>query len=159
MRERRKVPAGADRAAAWHDGVDAAIEQVNQPLEGRAPNSRVAFREHVGAQSHCGSDGADGKSIADASRVAAQEVDLERTKRIAWDRRLSQRAEPGVDAIDGRIAKRLAIDDGARRVDARGGLRRQGNLLSRVRDSEQVVECQARAVEKDCRHGDWHCGE
>ena len=154
MCERRKISAGADRTAARHDGVDSAIEQVDQPLERRPPNSRVAFREHVRAQSHCRPDGADGKGIADASRVAAQEVDLERTQRLARDRRLGQRAEPGVDAIDGRIAKRLAIHDGARRVDARGGLWRQGNMLSRVRDCEQVVECQARAVEKDCRHGD-----
>ena len=59
-----------------------------------------------------------GKRLADAGGVTAQQVDLQRAERVARDGRLRERAEAGVDAVDRRIAERLAIDDGARRVDA-----------------------------------------
>ena len=125
VRQRREVAARADRSAARHDRMDARVERVDQPIERRAPDARVALREHVRAQRHHRAHGARRQRLADARRVAAQQVPLELAERVSRNLDLGQRAEAGVDAVDRRVARRVPIDDGARGVDgARGRARR-----------------------------------
>ena len=59
MCERRRSPLAPTEPRLGTTRVDAAIKQVDQPLERRAPNARVALRENVRAQRHCRPDGAD----------------------------------------------------------------------------------------------------
>ena len=82
VRERREVAAGADRSAARHDRVDARVERVDQPVERRAPDAGVALREHVGAQRHHRAHRARRQRLADAGRVAAQQVALQLAERV-----------------------------------------------------------------------------
>ena len=123
--ERREIAARADRAAARHARVDAVVEQVEQPLERLAPDAGEALGEHVRAQRHRGAHGADRQRVADAGGVAAQQVHLQRAERVARDGRSRRARRTRVDAVDRRVAERLTIDDGARRVDARRGVRRE----------------------------------
>jgi hypothetical protein len=65
---------------------------------------------------------------------------------------LGERAESRVDAVDSRLAGRLAIDERARRVDARDGGGRERHLRAAVRNGEQLFECQRGSVKKNA-----HC--
>ena len=145
VRERRKVAARADRSAARHARVDAAIEHVDQPLERAAADAGEALGEDVGAQRHRRTHGADRQRLADAGRVAAQQIELERAKRIARDRRLGQRAEAGVDAVD-RLHRRRPCDRrprATRRRAAAADGASADRLRSRRRSREQLVERRA----------------
>ena len=64
-----------------------------------------------------------GSGVADAGGVAAKQIHLQRAERVARDGRFGERAESRVDAVDRRVAERLAVDDRARRVDAGHGVR------------------------------------
>ena len=112
--ERRQVAARADRAAARDGGMHAAIQQGDQPLERLDAGCRRTLGQHVGAQRHRGAHGTHGQRIADARRVAAQQVDLQRVERVAGDRGFGQRAESGVDAVDRLVAARLGARRSAR---------------------------------------------
>ena len=81
--ERGEVAARADRSAARHARVDAAVEEVEQPLERRAADAGEALGQHVGAERHRRTHGPNRQRIADAGGVAAQQVDLQRAERIA----------------------------------------------------------------------------
>ena len=128
--ERREVAAGANRAAARDARVDAVVEKVDQPLERRPPDAGETLGKDVGAERHRGANLAHGQRLTDAGGVTAEQVDLQCSKRLSRDRGFGQRAEAGVDAVDRRVAERLAIDDRPRRVDAGDGLGRERDLAS-----------------------------
>ena len=106
-------------------GWTRAIERLDQAVERRAAHARVALREHVRAQRHHRAHRADRQRLADAGGVAPQQVALEVAERVPRNLHFGQRAEAGVDAVDRRVAGRMAIDDGARGVDGRRGLARR----------------------------------
>ena len=127
MRQRREIAAGADRAAAGDARVHAPIEQLDEQVERAATDSGEALREHVGAQRHRRAHGRTGGSGSPTPAAwLRKQIQLQRAKRFAWNRRFRQRAKSGVDAVDGFIAGCLAIDDGARGVDACGRRRLRG---------------------------------
>ena len=120
VRERREVAARADRPAARHQRVDAAVEQrrsAARASSGGCPRSPWPARSRAAP------------SIARTARTGSgsptpaawlrSRFTLQRAERVARNRRLGERAEPGVDAVDRRVAGGLPIDDRARRVDAR----------------------------------------
>ena len=83
--------------------------------------------------------------------MTAQQVYLQRAERVPGDGRFGQRAKTRVDAVDRRIAERLAIDHRARRIDAPGSVGRKADWVVVIGDGQQLVEREAGAVEKD--HG------
>ena len=139
MRERREVAARADRAAARHERVHAAVEQLDEALERGAANAGEALGEHVRAQRHRRAHRAHRQRLADAGRMAAQQIELQRAERAARNRRLRQRAEAGVDAVDRRRRPRPC--DRRRRATAstraRGG-RREPDRRALVRDRDEL---------------------
>ncbi len=102
MRQRSQVAARADRAPARHLRVHAAVEQVDQAFERDAADAGESFGEHVGAQRHRRAHRANGERLADAGRVAAEQIELERAERAARNGGVGQRAEAGVDPVDRR---------------------------------------------------------
>ena len=80
VRQRREVAAGADRAAARHARMDAAVEQREQRLERLDADAGEALRQHVGAQRHRRAHRAHRQRLADAGGVAAQQVELQRAR-------------------------------------------------------------------------------
>ncbi len=129
--------------------MHAAVEQVDQAFERAAADAGESFGEHVGAQRHRRAHRADRERFADAGRVAAEQIELERAERAARNGGVGQRAEAGVDPVDGFVARGLAIDDGPCRVDARGGGRREPDRGAFVRDRDEAVERQRVAVEQN----------
>ena len=77
VRERREVAARADRAAARDARQHAAVEALEQQLDGLDARARVALRERVRAQEHRRANDLVRVGLADAAGVAAQEPQLE----------------------------------------------------------------------------------
>jgi hypothetical protein len=90
VRERREIAAGADRAAAGHERVHMRVQQIEQAIERAAANAGVALGEDVGAQRHHRAHRAPRQQLADAGRVAAQEVALQIAERVLRDLDFSQ---------------------------------------------------------------------
>jgi hypothetical protein len=145
----RASAAGADRAAARHDRVNARVQRVDQAVECRAPDAGVALREDVGAQRHHRAHGARRQRLADAGRMAAQQVALQRAEGAARNLDLRQRAEAGVDAVGRRVAGGRPLDHRPGGVDRRAGARVERDRRALVRDRRQLLECQACAVKND----------
>ena len=120
-----KVAARADRAAARHHGMHAAIEHREEQIECLQPNPRKAFRENVGSQRHRRSDCAVGQRSVDAGGVTAEKIRLQRPERFAGNWRLGKRAKSSVDAVHRRVAGRHAIHHRASEVDATPRVRRE----------------------------------
>jgi hypothetical protein len=147
--ERREVAARADGSAARDHGMDARVERVDQPVERRAADPREPFREDVGAQNHHRPHRARRQRLADAGRMAPQQVALQVAERRLRNLHFRQRAESGVDAVDRCVAGRMAIDNRSSGVDGRrrGRAERHGRQV--VGDRRELVEGQAVAVEGD----------
>src|SRR5581483_7349542 len=73
MRERREVAGGSDRAAARHDGENAALEEREEELDRLDPRAGVALRERVRAQEQGRAHDLVGIRLADAAGVRAKE--------------------------------------------------------------------------------------
>ena len=77
VRERREVAARADRAAGRDVREDAAVEALDEQLDGLDARARAALRERVRAQQHRRAHDLARVRLADAARVAAQQAELE----------------------------------------------------------------------------------
>jgi hypothetical protein len=118
VRERRQVAAGADRAAARHDGwtpaFSIAIERSS--VESRIPEKPLAStfaRSAIDARTARTGSGSPTPAAWLRSRFNWS------AERVARDGGFGQRAEARVDAVHRRVARRLAHRPRARRVDAR----------------------------------------
>jgi hypothetical protein len=113
VREGGKIAAGADGTLCGDDGVDGMVEHVVDELEGGERDARVAEGEGVGASQHGGADDFGGERVADARRVAHDEVFLELGELVEWDYAVLEGAEAGSDAVDEVAAGYDVVDDGA----------------------------------------------
>ena len=138
VRERREVAAGPDRAAARHDRVDARVQHGDQQIQRRAPDARESLRQHVRAKRHHRAYGRHAQRRVDARRVAPQQIALQLAERALLDLDFGERSEAGVDAVDRRVSGGVALDDGARRVDAARGLRRERHRREIFRDRQEI---------------------
>ena len=126
VRERREIAARADRAAARHARQDAAVEALDQQLDGLDARARVALRERVRAQQHRGAHDLVRVRLADAAGVAAEEAQLELLGQLLRDRARDEAAEAGVDAVRVLLAPvRRLLDELARRAPSARAPRRQ----------------------------------
>jgi len=151
MRERGEVAARTDRSAARHTRMHAPVEELDQPLERAAADSGVTLCEHVRPQQHRGPNRPHGQRLANTGRVAPQEVQLKRAERGDRNHHFRQSAKACIDAVDRLAAGGHAIDDDARRIDARGRMVRETDERPAVRNTEELVERQRIAVEEN--HG------
>jgi hypothetical protein len=81
--------------------------------------------------------------------VTAQQVQLERLERVRRNPDVGERAEAGVDAVDGVLALGGAIDHRARRLNLRHRRRGEADRLEAIGDRHQLIERQRRTVEED----------
>ena len=134
----------------WTRGVEHRDEQVER-LE---PDAGMAACQDVGAQRHHRADDGDGEEVADAGGMAAQQVDLQRVERVGRDADLGEGSEPGVDAVDRRVAGGLAIDHRARGVHARLRVLGQDDRGAFIGDRRHGGARQRGAVEQHRRGHD-----
>ena len=151
MGERGQVPAAADRSVSWHERSHAGVEEGDERLGDQRAHPRHAHRERAGSQQHGGPDNLRLDRRADASRVGADQRQLQ--LRLAKGRHASAGKGPkaGRDSVD-RIARAgRALDAGpaALHLLARAG--RQGDLLTLAGNGHDLVLGQTGAAEGD-RH-------
>ena len=131
--------------------MHAAVEHLDQQIERLLTDSGISLREHVRAQRHRRAHDRNRKGIADARRVASEEIDLQRIQLIGGNLHFGEVAEAGVDAVGRRIVLRELVDDRARRAHATARCIAERNRVVVRRDRNQLIECQRIAVEFD--HG------
>ena len=151
VRERREIPARADRAARGDARVHAGVHERDERVQRLEADAREAFCQRVGAQCHRGADRARRQRIADAGRMAAQQVELERLERVGRDLHVGKRSEAGVDAVGRLVAARAPIHDLARRAHARARLGRERDGLAAIGDRDELFDGERGAVENNHR--------
>ena len=114
VRERSKVAARPDRAAARHVREHAAVDALDQELDRLDPRARVALRERVRAQQHRRAHDLRRVRLADAAGVAAQQPQLQLLGQLLRDRRRDEASEAGVDPV-----RVLAVPCAARSTSSR----------------------------------------
>ena len=100
MRQGRQVAAGAERALARDNRVDAAFKHAQQQLDDLGPAAGVAFGQRVGADQHHGAHHRRLQWPADADGVAHDDVALQLGGLLGVDEAITEGAEAGGDAID-----------------------------------------------------------
>ena len=101
VRQRRQVAGRAHGALLGDHGVDAVVQQVQQPLHDHRAHAGKALGQHVGAQQGHGARLRPRQGRAHAARVAADEVDLQLLQPVGGDGRLRQPPEARRHAVDG----------------------------------------------------------
>ena len=99
------------------------------PLASTLARSAIAARTHRNRQ-----------RLADAGRVAAQEIELQLGQRLVRNLDLGEVAEAGVDPVGGIVVMRELVDDLARGADARTGAAGQLRRLEVVGDRDELLE-------------------
>ncbi len=98
--ERCEVARSSHRALARYDGVDAGLEEIEDPLHDQRAAPGVAGGEDIGAQQEHGANHILGKRLADSTRVGEQQIELELLQLIGRDPHLGELAESGIDPVD-----------------------------------------------------------
>ena len=101
MGQRRQVAGGADRALGRDAGMDAGIDQLHQRLQHAPPHAGVAEREAVDLEDHDQAHEPVIEQRPGAGGMRQHEAALQLGHLIVGDARARQRAEAGVDAVDG----------------------------------------------------------
>ena len=99
MRKRREIAGGADRTLAGHDGMDARIHQLQQPLDHDRAHAGESARKARGLEHEGETYRGIRERHADARRMRAHEIELQCRKLAVGDARLRELAEAGVDSV------------------------------------------------------------
>src|SRR5262245_7450932 len=101
MRQWRQVAAGSYTAAARYNGINMVIEQIGKPFDDHRPNAGEALCQHVSPHQNKGSRLFLRQRIADACRVAADQISLQRDEFVFSNSDLGEFSEAGGNTIDG----------------------------------------------------------
>ncbi len=101
MRERGEVAAGAYGALLGDHRMNAGVEQRDKKFEDLDAGSAEALGEDVGAQQKHGARFGLAEGIANAARVAADEVGLQLRQVLIRNAHVGKFSESGIDAING----------------------------------------------------------
>ena len=113
VRELGQVAGGAHRALARDDRQQAEGEQLEQPGGQVGAHPGVPGRQRPGPQQEDRPHGLVVQRRPDGRRVRAHDRALQRGQVGLAHRRVGQRAEPGVDPVDRRVAAQRLDHDGA----------------------------------------------
>ncbi len=149
--ERGEVAARADRALRRDDRVDAAVQQLDEELEGLEPDAGEALGQHVRAEEDEGARLLRPERGPDAGGVRAEEVQLELAQAVEGNVHVGEVAEAGRDAVDDRPARDGVVHDASRgphRVPRGGG---EDDGPAPAGDRLEAVEIEAPAVDREGR--------
>ena len=117
--------------------MHAAVEHVQQQLQRRDADAGMAPRQRVGADQHHGAHGGGVQRIADADRVADDDVVLQLGGLLGRDQPVLERAEAGGDAVGDLAAVQQRLHGVGGALDKLHGrlaeLRRQDRPARRTR--------------------------
>ena len=112
MRQRGEVSARAHRAARGHERQHAAIQALDEELDGLDARTREPLGERVRAQQHRRAHDLVGIGLADAARMAAEKAQLELLGELLRDVRGDEPAETRIHAV--RVLAAHLLDQPAR---------------------------------------------
>ena len=152
VRERREVAGGADRALRRHDGMDACVHEREQPLDHDRAHAREAAREACRLQHQDHAHRRVRERRADAGRVRAHEVELQRREFVVGDPCLRELAEAGVDAVERLAGREPRAHRRERRLDGAPPALGEGKRIRAARDAAQVRERDRTGLQRERRH-------
>jgi hypothetical protein len=152
VRERREVTGGPDAPVHRDDRMDAAVEKVEEEVDGLGPHAGAPGGEGVRAQEEDRPGDVCRQRVADARGVAAQEVVLELHQVRARDPLPGEVAEAGVHAVDRGLALGELGDELRRRAHELLGRAVQGHRRVVPGDGHDVRDGEARAVDAERGH-------
>ena len=115
------------------------IDERDEQFQRLEPDAGESLREHVCPQRHRRAHDGDRQRIADAGRMAAEEIHLQLRERVGRNRNLGEVAEAGVDAVRRLAALREVLDDRARGPHARAGAVGKADRCEVARDRRQAA--------------------
>ena len=141
-------------ATGWGWIPFASTRRGCRPSRSDARSSRARA---IRAQQHDGANGGT-RARAHAGRVGAHEVELERSELLPRDDDVGEFPEPRRNAVDDPVLGDRAVDDGARRVHAHGGARREdrGSIPEGYTEKRSSKERESPSRRMVCRTRE-HC--
>jgi len=104
VRQLGQVPGRAHGTLAGNHGQQAEVEHLDQACGKFDPDPRVPRRERSGPEQEDGTDCGVVERLAGGGRVRADDGSLQPFQVAGADAGVGERAEPGVDPVDGRVA-------------------------------------------------------
>ena len=152
VRERREVTGGANRALRRHDGMDACVREREKPLNHDRAHAREAAREACRLQHQDHPHRRVRERRADAGRVRAHEVELQRREFVVGDPCLCELAEAGVDAVERLAGREPRAHRRERRLDGAPPALGEGKRIRAARNAAQVRERDRTGFQCERRH-------
>ena len=147
VRQRHQIAARAHRAFRRNLRQDAAVQRRDQQLHHFHPDSRVAARQRVGPRRHNGPRLPIRKQRPLADAEVGQQVELMLFQIFLRDPAGAQRAEAGIDAVDGTRLGCEFLHQGAALAHPLAGRCGQSTVLRAVRQFPEIANCQRMSVE------------
>ena len=138
VRELCQVSRRPDRALAGDDRQQVEVEQFDQPGRQFGAHTRVPGCKRSGAKEKYGADGGVAQWLTGGGRMRADDRALEAGQVLLPHPGVGERAEAGVDAVDGRIALDRRGDHGAAALHAGGDAGCQFGVRFTVRDVHDI---------------------
>ena len=136
--------------------MEPAVQHLDQQLRKYRPHAAGAAHQHVRAQQHHRPHGILGERLADARRVAANEIELQLPTLLRGNPYMRELPEPRVDAVHGFPALDRRFDGTTRLLHCFERLRVEGNGNVMARDGDDISDGEGLSVKRDrrwLRHG------
>jgi len=153
VRQRGEIAGRAQRSLLGHDRVDTLAQQFQQRVDDQRAHTGEALGQRVGAHDQHGPHRRLVGQRADARRMAAQQVHLERSRLLRADQLLLERAEAGRDAIGDLARRHQPLHGFIADLDALLRLRAEGGVRPVHCHRPHVLHLQAFAVKHNRLHG------
>jgi hypothetical protein len=156
VRERRKIARRADGSLRRDDRRDTLVEHRYEKIDDLEAHAGVAAGKRVRAQEHGRPSRVERKRVADAARVAAHEIALERHRVFGRTRHVFQTTKACRHSIDALAGRDRFFNQIARCFDPRATLRIQDDLGAVARNGRYLGKRKIRTVDGDgllWRHG------
>ena len=152
MGERCQVAGRSHAPVHRDDRMHAAIQKIEEQVDRLGPDARSPGCEGVRAQEQDRAGDVPRERVADAGRMAAQEVELQPGEIASFDPHLREIAEPGVHAVDRLVTVGELGDDLRGGADPLLGAAIEGDRDVATRDVDDVRDREALAVDAERRH-------
>ena len=148
-----QVPGGADRALGGDHGEQAQAEQLEESARQVGPDARVPGGQGPGPQQEDGADGRVVEGRPGARGVRADDGTLQPGQVARADRRVGQRAEAGVDPVDGGVSPGRGFHDGAAEFHGGGHVRAELGAGVAAGHVDDILDFEAVAGDDHSSHG------
>ena len=149
VRERRKIARGADAPLRRNARMHLRIQHLDDQLGQRRSHAARAAHQHIGAQQHHRPHGIHRQRVTHARGVAANQIELQRSRLLGLDPHVGELPEPSVDPVDRVATPGGGLDGAAGCAHRSERMRSDGDGHAMAGDCDDVRDRQGTAVQHD----------